>query len=179
MRQLIEQVITSKGFEEREASESWTMIEVEKALATFFSRYFGAEFVAENFEIPADFKAYLMALPSCIHTQGWWVYLYGMDSVVGFTKSSMGMWIDEAEERRKNGNAYTTDTFWIAFGGWSDKHEFIICCDNKHPDFGKIYDAYDDHPYLNEDFLDDDIWDNIEDFLRHYVRVEDRDDWDT
>jgi len=172
MRTLIEQILNVGKFTETTPDEPSTITEVEEGLRAYYSRYFGAERVQKHFQIPDDFKAYLMALPHRMITEGWWVNLYGMALVVEATKASMSMWMDEVVERIRDGDTYSTDTFWIAFGGWSDKHEFIICCDTSHPDYGKVYDAYDDHPYLNEDFLDDDIWENMEDFLMQYIRVD-------
>jgi hypothetical protein len=45
-----------------------------------------------------------------------------------------------------------TDTLWIRIGWWSDKHDWIMCCDQDHPMYGKVYDVWDDHPWLSEKF---------------------------
>ena len=179
MRHLIDKMIEEAGFEEIEAENAISITELETDFKTYFKHHFDPYFVDEHFEIPMVFKAYLNALEGTVMRSNWWSYLYGKTEVLEATKNSLGIWIRDVVDRRKNGTSYSTDTLWICFGGWSDKHEYIICCDKTHPDFGKIFDAYDDHPYLGEDFLKDGEWDDIEVFLMKYIRDEEDDDnWD-
>ncbi|MEZ4359781.1 MAG: hypothetical protein R3B48_06340 [Kofleriaceae bacterium] len=38
---------------------------------------------------------------------------------------------------------------WLPLGAWSDKHEWYLCCDLARSQFGTVWDAHDDHPWLN------------------------------
>ena len=172
MDHFIQQLKELYELEETAPSVSYSILEIETMLQAYFKQFFEHDFVDQCFEIPADFKAYLMALDGRLGKKFTAFRLDGKSFILGTTKSSLSVAIEDAALRRQVGDAYSTDTFWLCFGIWGDKHEFLICCDKTHPDFGKVFDAYDDHPYYSEDFLTGDEWDNIEAFLMHYINEE-------
>lgn len=39
--------------------------------------------------------------------------------------------------------------FWLGVGWYSDKHEYVLCCDRTHSRFGAMVDGYASHPWVN------------------------------
>ena len=111
-----------------------------------------------------DFKDYLLSLKGYLF-QSNWASLADMGGILAITKSGLSLWKSDFEERKADGEPFTTDTLWAHIGYWSDKHEWIICLDRQHRHFGWVIDAYDDHPFWHEDFLTDDEWTSISEFI--------------
>ena len=111
-----------------------------------------------------DFKDYLLSLKGYLF-QSNWASLADMGGILAITKSGLSLWKSYFEERKAEGKPFATDTLWAHIGYWSDKHEWIICLDRQHRHFGWVIDAYDDHPFWHEDFLTDDEWTSISEFI--------------
>ncbi|MGK0387931.1 MAG: hypothetical protein ACI94Y_000658 [Maribacter sp.] len=62
---------------------------------------------------------------------------------------------------------------FLRIGDWSDKHDYLLCCD-KSPKgmerYGKVYDGYDDSPwYLDSNY--DEKWDDFSSFLHSFYKA--------
>lgn len=56
---------------------------------------------------------------------------------------------DFIDRKAANGSA-DSNIMWLRFALWSDKHEYLICCDRSSAAFGKIFDAYDVRPWMDD-----------------------------
>ena len=159
----LEAFMQARGYTE-DPSPQMKYSDFERELIAIFSQYFAPEWIEEHFLIPQDFKDYLLSLKGYLYQRDW-ATLADMEGILAITKSGLSLWKSDFEERKADGEPFTTDTLWAHIGHWSDKHEWIICLDRQHRHFGWVIDAYDDHPFLNEDFLTDDEWTSISEFI--------------
>ena len=54
---------------------------------------------------------------------------------------------------------------WILLGGWSDKHDYLLCCDRTSARFGMVADWNDIYPWADEKAQPDRVWPDLIAFL--------------
>lgn len=118
-----------------------------------FSSYFDPGYVAEEFKLPGEFSEFLETIEGP-YFRGNWAGLFGMEDIYNTTQYQLELWEPGPEN----------PVLWIDVGNWSDKHHLVMCVSRSHPDFGKVIDAYDDHPYCSEDFYNFEEWENIDEY---------------
>ena len=136
---------------------------------SFFTNYFDAKYVATNFALPEDFGTFLSLCPAPYQIPFAWEVLYDAQHILKDLPEYYHVF-EEDFERRKTANELTaTDKMWLRFALYGDKHEFLICCDRTSAAFGKVFDAYDDHPWMDESYIDinQPKYDSFIDFLEN------------
>ncbi|MFN8395758.1 MAG: hypothetical protein U0176_14065 [Bacteroidia bacterium] len=124
-----------------------------RELKALFSSYFDPGYVAEEFKLPREFSEFLETVEGS-YFRGNWAGLFGMEGIYNTTKYQLELWEPGPEN----------PVLWIDVGNWSDKHNLVMCVSKSHPDFGKVIDAYDDHPYCSEDFYNFEEWAGIDEY---------------
>jgi hypothetical protein len=71
-------------------------------------------------------------------------YWYDAAMIASDTIDLNDLWWDEYEYQEAKG-------LWACIAHWSDKHDIWICCQPQHPQFGKIVDCHDGHPWVDQD----------------------------
>lgn len=118
----------------------------EANIKAYFTDIFGVDFIEEHFVLPIDFEAYLN-LGQGFYEKGW-RSVYPYDLIQQATvEPHYDFEIEDLKERVKKNCLLENDTIWLCIGYWSDKHDYLICCDQKHPYFGKVFDYNDAFPY--------------------------------
>lgn len=147
LKSLMEQLCEEDYTQNQAKTISTEAIEAfEGSLKSYFSEIFGADWVAERFALPIDFKAYLN-LGQGFYQKSWRsVYPYNLIQQATL-EPHYDFEIEDLKERVKEGKLLENDTIWLCIGYWSDKHDYLICCDQKHPYFGKVFDYNDAFPY--------------------------------
>ena len=158
-------LLTEKKYSRHSAESQMTEAQFLERLKQFYLFYFEEAYIEEHLAVPADCLVLLEALEG-----GWmrgqhWAYLGDRDGALAMTDDFYQIFGRDFFERKQAKAPITNDTLWLKIGYWSDKHDWIICVDKRHPQYGKVIDAYDDHPFLHEDFLDDGIYANVRNFL--------------
>lgn len=123
--------------------EAWERCEA--SLRATFAAHHGEAAVAERFHVPDDYATFMRVIGG-----GWkWPYrlewsLWDADRVAGVTRGRFTL-VTEPEE----GDPEPDPGFWLSIGWWSDSHEYLLCCDRAHPEYGDVVDGHDSHPWLN------------------------------
>ena len=73
-----------------------------------------------------------------------WV-LFDAETVTVVTENNFRLFVTEVEEDEPPMDS----GFWLSIGWWSDKHEYLLCCDRNHSHYGVVLDGHDSHPWLN------------------------------
>ncbi len=107
-------------------------------LPALFATHVGPDSVADRFVVPQDYAAF-MQMFGC----GWrwekWGQIYSSADMVRIT----GFDCKNCAGYRSDG-----DGIWLTIGEWGSKHDFLICCDCKHPLFGVVVEGEDAHPWF-------------------------------
>ena len=106
-------------------------------LSELFSKYFSPQYVNLNFEIPAEYRAFLECAGGSFSLDNYY-HLFNMNSLLSVTN----FFIEEWEPNDSN-------AIWIHIGGYSDKRGYLMCCDKSKAEFGKISEYWDDHPWMD------------------------------
>jgi hypothetical protein len=106
-------------------------------LLQLFSKYFSSQYVKLNFEIPLDFLTFLECAKGSFVLDNYY-YLLHIEGVLSVTEFFLKEW-----------NPNDDNSLWINIGGYSEKHEYLMCCDKSKPEFGKISETWDDHPWMD------------------------------
>ncbi len=162
-RQLIDDFCTARGYIEKEYPQISEADFLER-LRGLFLQHFPVYWVEERLSLPQDYLQFLELLRGDLRRSDW-AFVGDRSSVLSLTKNFLEDFIDDLYERREEGKPQNADTLWLCAGYWSDKHQWIICVDKLHPRYGQLIDAYDDHPFLHDDFLTDDEFPSFSDFL--------------
>lgn len=125
-------------------------------LKELFSKYLDPSYVEAELVLPPDLQAFLQVIQGSYHKRNWAV-LYGMEGIVASTQYDLELWKPEPEDA----------VMWISIGGWSDKHQLLMCLNTTSTYFGKVIDAYDDHPYCSATFEPDHQWDGLFSYTTH------------
>ncbi|MEP1080020.1 hypothetical protein NDI52_32150 [Leptolyngbya sp. PL-A3] len=111
-----------------------------------FMGYYGASEVEKRFQIPQDYAMFMQVVGG-----GWkslrslqWC-LFDAKTVARQTIANFQVFVLGAEE----GEPICESGFWLSIGEWSDKHEYLLCCDRAHSKFGAVLDGHDSHPWLD------------------------------
>lgn len=164
-REKIARILTQRGYKLK--PETRTAGDFDAFLADLqqlFCFYFPQQYITENFALPADFAQYLIESEGAWYQRDW-AYIGSLSDVLSLTADFMRTFDDDFFERKQAKTPFSTDTMWLKIGEWSDKHDWIICVDKQNLKFGQVIDAYDDHPFLNEDFLTNGEYPSFEDFI--------------
>lgn len=149
MRPFIDKVCKNRELIERNTEQIPPAVFFER-LQQIFLPYFSQAYLDENLVVPEAFLIYLETVKGMLSSSWEW---FGDKALVLYTTEKFCESYEDYFLERKTENApYPNDTIWVKFGEWADKHEWIICCDKSHPDFGKVFDCEDDHPWWGENF---------------------------
>jgi hypothetical protein len=164
MRPFIDNICKKRKLTESETEQIPTDVFLEQ-LKQIFLPYFSQAYLDENLVLPEAFLIYLETVKGMLHSS--WLWYADKDMVLfttrGFCSDFYG---EDFLERKNEGTSQINDTIWVKFGEWSDKHDWIICCDKSHPDFGKVFDCWDDHPWWHGDeFLSYEEFDSFMEFI--------------
>ncbi|MFT3793107.1 hypothetical protein [Flavobacterium sp.] len=125
----------------------------EEKVKAIFTNYFDADYVEQNFALPEDFRIFLMLCPAPLQIPHEWEVLYDAQKILDHLPDYYNWYDQKLLWRRKHNENQKSDTMWLHFASWSDKHDYLIGCDRSSKTFGKVYDAYDDHPWMEDSEL--------------------------
>ena len=153
----------------KEENKKYT--EVEDELKNIFYTYFSKDLVDQKFKIPLEYQEFLNEMESSMVLNKRNV-IYDATYLIKGTK----VFLEDFEDfyfQRKQGKRtpLSTDTLWIRIGWWSDRHDWVICCDQEHLMYGKVYDVWDDHPWLHENFATYSQHKNFAEFVIHLLET--------
>lgn len=124
-------------------------------LRDYFSKVYPD--VDARFALPAEFLDYIALVPQTLRRgDEYGFFLYGLGSVAGSTWIDCNLWAE----------GHTADLSpWVSIGHWSDRHDFLVCCDPAAPGalFGTVRECNDTHPWLNQETWN--TWPTIAAFL--------------
>ncbi|MBD2683388.1 MULTISPECIES: SMI1/KNR4 family protein [Nostoc] len=137
-------VRTIEDIEPTALQTSWLICA--QSLQTLFANHYGYESVAARFSVPKDYEVFMQLIGG-----GWkwpfsleWV-LFDAQTVTTATENNFRLFVSEVEEDEPPMDS----GFWLSIGCWSDKHEYLLCCDRNHSHYGVVLDGHDSHPWLN------------------------------
>ena len=164
MRPFIDKVCKNRELIERNTEQILPTVFLER-LQQILLPYFSQAYLDANLVLPEAFLIYLETVKGSLDSD--WEWFGDSASVLYMTKDFCESWCrGDFLDRKKKGISKPNDTIWLKFGAWSDKHEWIICCDKSNPKFGWVFDCYDDHPLSNgERFLTNDEFDSFMEFV--------------
>ncbi|NES96683.1 MAG: SMI1/KNR4 family protein [Desertifilum sp. SIO1I2] len=111
-----------------------------------FTNHYGSSEVEKRFQIPQDYTMFMQAIGGgwkSLQSLQW--HLFDAKTVASQTIANFRVFVLSAEE----GEPICESGFWLSIGEWSDKHEYLLCCDRPHPKFGAVLDGHDSHPWLD------------------------------
>jgi len=114
----------------------------------------------DRFVLPTRFADYLDVLDS----RSWFGHHVALDFRLSAPLSIVEGAESETPDRHDDHEIVKDAGLWIAIGGWSDKHDYWLCCDRERPLAGHVTDAHDDHPWMNGVGMLDDLG-TFEDWL--------------
>ena len=122
--------------------------DLEADLRAALEEFFDPSFVAERFGLPDVYRRFVGALERPLTAGNRHVIYYA-----GHLARATRIYLDDfrwaLDDRRRAGQTLPNDTLWIPVGYWSDKHDWVLCCDTTHERFGCVLDVWDDHPWLS------------------------------
>lgn len=137
-------VRTTSATQPADIRASWTACVA--AVRELFVAHHGSVDVAERFRVPEEYAAFMQAVGG-----GWksphgleWI-LFEAESVVRATANDFRLFVTEVED----GEPVLDTGFWLSIGWYSDKHEYLLCCDRTHSYYGVVVDGHDSHPWMN------------------------------
>ena len=96
--------------------------------------------------MPADYASFMETVG------GGWRCPYGLEwslldaaGVARATAANFRLWVRDAEPDEPP----LDPGLWLSIGWFSAKHEYVLCCDLDHPDYGVVVDGHASHPWLN------------------------------
>lgn len=145
----------------------------EEKVKLFFTGYFGVEYVKENFALPEDFRTFLKLCRAPYQIPFEMELLYDAQHIETQLPDYYQFYGKNFLLRKADNEPTDSDVMWLRFALWSDNHELLICCDRSSSAYGKIYDCYDDHPWMDDsDFgIADSKYYSFIDFLEHWYRT--------
>lgn len=145
---------------------------------TYFATYLGQQKVAFAWELPKDYTAFLCSgIRLIIEEETLEEDIYDIYQVLETTtKPWYSFEMDELKERVTSGKLLKFDTIWLNIGWWGDKHEYFICCDKNHPNFGEVFDCHDCTPWGNSEAYITDSFSSFADFLQERMS-DNEEDW--
>lgn len=164
MKSVINHLIKNREFE----MDQGTPMELEVfewELKDIFKAYFGINYVEKNFSLTDDIKELIQLLDGNLRKSDWCAIYCGSD-IITSTEYYCRQWGEQILKRRQQGELDNNDVMFMRLGYWSDKHDYIFCCDKSSLHYGKIYDVNDEHPWLEEYFNIEEEYENVMDFLR-------------
>lgn len=111
-----------------------------------FTKHYGSSEVEKRFHIPQDYTMFMRVIGGgwkSLQSLQW--HLFDAKTVASQTIDNFRVFVLGAEE----GELIDGSGFWLSIGEWSDKHEYLLCCDRAHPRFGAVLDGHDSHPWLD------------------------------
>lgn len=136
------------------------------AVKALFSPYFEDSYINDNLDIPADYLEFLSQLQGTLE-QGDWKFLHNEEWVLLRTRYFCKAFKEGFMDRKTAGTPCLSDVIWLCVGDWSNKHDYILCCDKSSEHYGIIYDVWDDHPWLSEHFLTYETYKTVMEFLQN------------
>ncbi len=137
-------VRTSAAVGPAELQASWAQCVA--SVRALFAGHFGQAAIDLRFHVPDDYATFMQVIGG-----GWkWPHslewsLFDAESVAGVTAQDFRLFVTGAEEDEP----VLDSGFWLGIGWWSDKHEYLLCCDRAHGHYGVVLDGHDSHPWTN------------------------------
>lgn len=125
-----------------DVQSEWSRVRFEMTYRLTLLRTEG-EVAMNRVKIPLEFMAYLDAMRT-----RWWrardspyaLKLYSCEGMLLNTSYLASTFAHEWEEPQGP---------WLVIGDWSDKHDTMLCCDERSTLWGQVHDFHDAHPWLN------------------------------
>ena len=120
------------------------------AIRSSFSAHVGQTELEQRFSIPEDYATFM-----CLVGGGWHssrslgLWLFSADQVAGATIEDFRLFVTGVDENEPPDEPPEDDGLWLRVGRFSDKHDYLICCDRSHSHYGVVLDGHDSHPWLN------------------------------
>ncbi|MCT4638602.1 MAG: hypothetical protein N4A72_12955 [Bacteroidales bacterium] len=155
MKDLIKRLI-DKGF----TYESEIQIGIksfESQIKNILKKHYKTEYVENNFGLTEEFKQYLGLIDGNLLKSNW-CYLSSMNNIIKSTDYYY----------KCNGYLEEGTRMYLHIGAYSDKHDFIYCCDKSDSTtYGKVYDMND--CILHPNTCGDEDYDNVKRFISDLI----------
>lgn len=130
---------------------------VTEQIAAVLRRWFSPEDVDARFAVPSDAQQWLVEIArQSFRDEASWMWLAAARDVPAATADRWEVLASGPPARRE---------LWIVIGSWSDKHDYMLCCDRTSPRFGAVADWYDTHPWWDEDAEPWELWPDLVTFF--------------
>ncbi len=116
------------------------------SLRELLASHYGHSIVEDRFRVPEDYATFMQTVGGgwyYSHGLGWSVY--DAATVASTTAHDFELLVLGANEDEP----VLDSGFWLGIGWYSDKHEYLLCCDRAHGYYGSVVDGHDSHPWLN------------------------------
>ncbi len=137
-------VHTVPSVEPADIQAAWVLCQ--SSVRELFASHHGRSAVEDRFRVPEDYATFMQTIGGgweCSHGLGWSVFdAATVASTTADDFKSLVLGANEDEPVLDSG-------FWLGIGWYSDKHEYLLCCDRAHPYYGSVVDGHDSHPWLN------------------------------
>ena len=155
LRQLWQDLCNRQGLNRTGASSVYTPADLEADAHQWLSGVFGENL--PEFSLPTYLYWWLEEVATTAWTDSptnpWRRFVPGRQIIA---LSDDARWVDDPPECR---------TIYLALGGWSDRHYYLVNCSPNHPDFGSISDYNDTHPWMNSRATPEHFWPDMTAFL--------------
>ncbi|MBD2579480.1 SMI1/KNR4 family protein [Oscillatoria sp. FACHB-1406] len=138
-------VRTSSSVKPADLQTAWSVCIL--SLRERFAAHYGTTHIEARFAVPEDYALFMQAIGG-----GWhWPYglerwLFDAEGVAKTTVADFELLVLGALEEEE---PVLDSGFWLGIGRYSDKHEYLLCCDRAHRYYGTVFDGHDSHPWLN------------------------------
>ncbi|UUC44463.1 hypothetical protein [Flavobacterium cerinum] len=137
--------------------------ELTERLKDIYSDYFDSEYLDKNLEIP---HMYTDAIRK-INIDD----LFSLSDTLISTQDWMQMYADDFLERKAANKLTSCDIIFLVIGEWGSRHDLLLCCDTSSPDFGKVFDYNDAHPWWSPNDWEAQ-WTDFRDFIKSDYNID-------
>ena len=133
----------------------------------YFAGLLGETIVRANWQLPNDYAQFLGLGQRLMQGEhGIDEDIFAINHVSDATTNPWYSWnMDELKQRAENKKLQRFDTIWLNMGRWGNKHEYFICCDKLHKNYGEVFDCHDCTPWSGDEAYITDSFDSFTDFL--------------
>lgn len=137
-------VRTVSSVEPADIQAAWAACQA--SIRDLFASHHGRAAVEDRLRIPEDYATFMQTIGGGWHSpHGLEWSLFDAATVAGVTTHDFELFVLGASEEEP----VLDPGFWLGIGWYSDKHEYLLCCDRAHRYYGSVVDGHDSHPWLN------------------------------
>lgn len=155
--------------ESRELVPSGPQVPVDLAaltgqIAAVLRRWFSPEEVDARFAVPPAVQEWLVEIAQQSFSDNRsWIWLAAACDVPVATADRWEGFEPDPPARSE---------LWMVIGSWSDKHDYMLCCDRTSPRFGAVADWNDTHPWWDENAQPHQLWPDLITFFERPEEAE-------